>query len=152
MGCSVLGLPFFTLLLIPFEPLISLRVETFRILVIAVFIILCRHAVQCRIEVLRSRINRIVGLLEGQGNTAAVKVNINNLDKHGLTRLNNSFRILNIAVGEFGNMDKAFNTVIHGNEYAELHDLGDLAFNDLPGDMCTGKMLPRIFLGGLQGQ
>ena len=45
---GVLGLPLLTLLLVTSDPLVGCRVEAFRILVVALLVVLCRHAVQSR--------------------------------------------------------------------------------------------------------
>ena len=122
------------------------------VLVVALLVVLCRHAVQSRIEVLGSRINGVVGLLEGQGDAATVEIDVNHLDEDFLARLDDGLRVLHVAVGQLGDMHEAFDAVFDGDEDTELNDLGDLALDDLARNVGAGEALPRIFLGGLEGQ
>ena len=57
-----------------------------------------------------------------------------------------------MAVGQLGDMHEAFDAVFDGDEDTELNDLGDLALDDLARNVGAGEALPRIFLGGLEGQ
>ena len=152
MSGGVLGFPLFTLLLIAFDPFVGLGIESFRILVVAVLVILGGHAVEGRIKVLGSGVNGIVGLLEGQGDAATVQIHIDHLDEDGLARLDHSLGVFHVAVGQLGDMDEAFDAVINGDEDTELNDFGDLAPDDLSRNMGARETLPRIFLGGLEGE
>ena len=149
---GVLGLPLLTLLLVTSDPLVGCRVEAFRILVVALLVVLCRHAVQSRIEVLGSRIDGIVGLLEGQGDAATIEINVDYLDEHFFARLDDGLRVLHVAVGQLGDVHEAFDAVFDGDEDTELNDLGDLALDNLTRNVGASEALPRIFLGGLEGQ
>ena len=57
-----------------------------------------------------------------------------------------------MAVGQLGDVHEAFDAVFDGHEHTELHDLGDLALDNLAGNVGASEALPRIFLGGLEGQ
>ena len=152
VGCRVLGFPLLTLLLVTSDPLVGCRVEAFRILVVALLVVLCRHAVQSRIEVLGSRIDGVVGLLEGQGDAATIKIDVDHLDEDLFARLDDGLRVLHVAVGQLGDVHEAFDAVFDGDEDTELNDLGDLALDDLARNVGASEALPRIFLGGLEGQ
>ena len=151
MSGGVLRLPLLALLLVTSDPLVGVRVEAFGVLVVALLVVLCRHAVQSRIEVLGSRINGVVGLLEGQGDAATVEIDVNHLDEDFLARLDDGLRVLHVAVGQLGDMHEAFDAVFDGDEDTELNDLGDLALDNLARNVGAGEALPRIFLGGLEG-
>ena len=127
---GVLGLPLLTLLLVTSDPLVGVRVEAFGVLVVALLVVLCRHAVQSRIEVLGSRIDGVVGLLEGQGDAATIEINVNHLDEDFFARLDDGLRVLHVAVGQLGDVHEAFDAVFDGDEDTELDDLGDLALDD----------------------
>ena len=115
-------------------------------------VVLCRHAVQSRIEVLGSRIDGVVGLLEGQGDAATIEINVNHLDEDFFARLDDGLRVLHVAVGQLGDVHEAFDAVFDGDEDTELDDLGDLALDDLARNVGASEALPRIFLGSLEGQ
>ena len=135
---GVLGLPLLTLLLVTSDPLVGVRVEAFGVLVVALLVVLGRHAVDGRIEVLGSRINGVVGLLEGQGDAATVEIDVNHLDEDFLARLDDGLRVLHVAVGQLGDMHEAFDAVFDGDEDTELNDLGDLALDDLARNVGAG--------------
>ena len=152
MSGGVLRLPLLALLLVTSDPLVGVRVEAFGVLVVALLVVLGRHAVDGRIEVLGSRVNGVVGLLEGQGDAATIEVDVDHLDEHGLARLDHGLRVLDVTVGELGDVHQALDAVLDGDEDTELDDLGDLALDDLAGNVGASEALPRILLSRLQGQ
>src|SRR5205814_4348132 len=64
----VLALPFLTLGVVPFQPLVGVRVEAIRIDVVALIVVGGGHAIQGRVEVVADRLadRPFVGLLERQ--------------------------------------------------------------------------------------
>src|SRR4051794_26756858 len=70
LGVSVLLLPGGALVLVAFKPLVGLRVEALRVLVVALFVVLGGHAVECRIEFGAVGVDALVGLLEREGDAA----------------------------------------------------------------------------------
>ena len=57
-----------------------------------------------------------------------------------------------MTVGELGDVHQALDAVLDGDEDTELDDLGDLALDDLAGNVGASEALPRILLSRLQGQ
>ena len=118
------------------------------VLVVALLVVLGRHTVDGRIEVLGSRVNGVVGLLEGQGDAATIEIDVDHLDEHGLARLDHGLRVLDVTVGELGDMHQALDAVFDGDEDTELDDLGDLALDNLGNPKWgASETLPRILLG-----
>ena len=57
-----------------------------------------------------------------------------------------------MTVGKLGDVHQALDAVLDGDEDTELDDLGDLALDDLAGNVGASEALPRILLSRLQGQ
>jgi len=53
---------------------------------------------------------------------------------------------------QLGDVHEALDAILDAHERTEGDELGDLAGNDLPDGVRTGEGLPRVLLGGLQGQ
>src|SRR5690606_29771764 len=89
LGVSVLLLPGRTLVLVAFKPLVGLRIEALRVLVVAFFVVLSGHAVESRIEFGGLGVNALVSLLEGEGDAAALEVDVDDLDEQLVTNGDN---------------------------------------------------------------
>src|SRR6478609_7304219 len=152
LGVSVLLLPGCALVLVAFKPLVGLRVEALRVLVVALFVVLCGHAVESRIEFGAVGVDALVGLLEGERDTAALEVDVDDLDEQLIPYGDNLLGQLNVAHGELGDVDQAFDAVFNANERAERNQLGDLTRNNLAEGVGAGEGLPRIFLRSLERQ
>ena len=57
-----------------------------------------------------------------------------------------------MAVRQLGDVHQALDAVLDGDEDTELDNLGDLALDDLAGNVGASEALPRILLGRLEGQ
>src|SRR6478735_4658445 len=152
LGVSVLLLPGGALRLVAFKPLVGLRIEALRVLVVALFVVLCGHAVESRIEFGGVGVDTLVGLLEGQRDTAALEVDVDDLDEQFVANGDNLLGQLNVAHGELGDVDQAFDAVFNANERAERNQLGDLTRNNLAEGVGAGEGLPRVFLRSLERQ
>src|SRR5271166_2942757 len=91
---GVLVLPLLTLLLVAGQPFAGLRVEAFRVLVVALLVVGGRHAVQGRVEVVADRLadRALVGLLERQADAAPVQVDVDDLDEDLVAHLDDLLR------------------------------------------------------------
>ena len=57
-----------------------------------------------------------------------------------------------MTLSQLGDVDEALDAVLDADERAEGDELGDLAGHNLADGVGAGEGLPRIFLGGLEGQ
>ena len=57
-----------------------------------------------------------------------------------------------MALGQLRDVNQALDAIIHSDERTERNQLGDLARDDLADRVSAREVLPRVFLGGLQGQ
>src|SRR5690625_2834082 len=82
MCLGVLPLPLLALRLVPLEPLVGLRVESFRVLVVALLVVVRGHPVQGGVEVFSNRGRRValIGLLERQRDPTTLQVDVDDLD------------------------------------------------------------------------
>ena len=149
LGLCVTCLPSLTLLVEAFLPLVGLRVEALREDVVALLVVGVSHAVLGRIELFGVV---LVCLLNRQGDTTTLEVDVDDLDHDFLTNGNNLIRNLDVALSQLGDVNQALDALFDANESAEWNELGDLARNDLAHSVGAGEYAPRIFLGSLQGQ
>ncbi|CQB86092.1 Uncharacterised protein [Chlamydia trachomatis] len=152
VSCCILCFPLFALLLVASNPLVSVWIEAFWVLVVSFFVILSWHAVESWIEIFRIWINSLVSLLQGERDTTTIEVYVNNLNEYFFATLNNSFWVLYMTVSKLGNVNQAFDAVFNGDEHTELNNLGDLTLNNLSRNMGTSEALPWIFLSCLKGE
>ena len=149
LGLCVACLPSLTLLVEAFLPLIGLRVEAFWEDVVALLVVRVSHAVLGWIELFGVI---LVCLLNGQGDTTTLEVDVNNLDHDIFTNVDNLVWDLNVALSQLGDVNKALDALFDANERTEWNELGDLAWHDLAHSVGAGEYAPWIFLGCLQGQ
>ena len=149
LSFSVASLPFLTLLLVTFDPFASLGVEAFGEDVVTLLIVRVRHTVLGRIE-LFGVVN--VSLLEGQGDTTALEIDVDNLDHNFLANGNNLIRYIYVALSQLGDVNETLNALFNAHKRTERNELGDLARHDLADSVGTGELAPRIFLSGLERQ
>src|SRR5690625_720128 len=149
---SVLTLPLFALGFVTFEPLVGLGVEALGVLVVALLVVVGRHAVERRIEVFGLRIHTLVGLLERQRDAAAFQVDVDDLDQHLVVDLNNLFGQFDVADSQFRNVNETLDAVFDAHERTEGNELGDLAGHNLADGVGAREGLPRVFLRCLKRQ
>ena len=70
------------------------------------------------------------GGLHGQGDAAAIRVDLHDLHLHIVARMHDLRRGVDVAAGHLGDVHQALDGVAQLDEGAEGHDLGDLAVND----------------------
>ena len=148
----ILCFPSLALCVKAFKPFVSFRIEAFGVLVVTSFIVFSCHTVQCGIELSSVGINAFVSLLEGQGDTTTIHININDLDEELFAHRNNLLCQINMAHSKLRDMNQTLNTVFNTNKRTEGNELSNLTGYDLTQSVGASKCLPRIFLGSLQGQ
>ena len=148
---GVLGLPLLTLLLVTSDPLVGCRVEAFRILVVALLVVLRSHAVERRVELGVAR-SSVVGLLEAQRDATTLEVDVDDLDEDVGTDGDDLLGQLDVALGQLGDVHQALDALLDAHERAERDELGDLARCDLTDRVGAGEDLPRVLLRRLQRQ
>src|SRR5699024_8840767 len=94
----------------------------------------------------------LVSLLEGQGDTTTLEIDVDDLDHDLFANGDNLVRNLDVALSQLGDVDEALDALFDANERTEWDQLGDLARNDLAHSVGAGEDAPWVFLGGLQGQ
>src|SRR5215831_7744105 len=151
---GVLLLPLLALLLVTLEPLLGFGVEALRVDVVTLLVVGRGHAVQGRVEVLADRLadRALVRLLQRQADPAPVQVDVDDLDEDLVADLHHLLGDLHVPVGELGDVHQALDALLHPDEGAERHQLGDPARHDLPDLVGPGELLPGVLLGGLQRQ
>ena len=152
LSLCVLSFPSLTLSLVAFHPFLGFGIEAFGVLVVALFVVLSGHAVERRIELFRVGINALVGLLQRQGDTTTLEVDVDDLDEDLVANLDDLLGQLDVTLSKFGDVNQTFNSIFNTHECAEGNELGDLAGHDLANSVGTCEGLPRIFLGSLQRQ
>lgn len=152
LGLGVGGLPHGTLFLVVFHPLVGFRVGAFGVLVAAFRVVFGEYTVQRRIGVVGAYIHVFVSLLERQWNVTTPQVNTDNFDGDFVTSLGDLFRHLDIADDQFRDVYQAFDAVLNMGGYSEGHQFSDLARNNPVGFVGADEDLPRILLGGFEGQ
>ncbi len=152
MGLGVLPLPLGTLLLVAVQPVVRLGVEALGVLVVAFVVVVGSHAVQRRVEVLGHVLGRValVRLLQREGDTTTLQVDVDDLDHGVRADLDNLLRHLHVTLGQLGDVHQALDPVVDPDERTERHQLGDLAGDDLPDLMGPSELLPRVFERRLQ--
>src|SRR5690349_22604259 len=151
-GVGVLLLPRLALLVEAVEPLTRLGVEALRVDVVALVVVRRRHAVEGRVEVLLALDEVLVGLLERQRDPATLEVDVDDLDHDVGAHLDDLLGQLDVPLGQLGDVHQALDAVVHADEGAERHQLGDLARHDLVDRVGPGELAPRVLLGRLQRQ
>src|SRR5699024_3789306 len=149
LGLGVASLPSLTLLVEALEPLVGLRVEALREDVVALLVVGVGHAVLGRVELLGEV---LVSLLQGQGNTTTLQVDVDDLDHDLFANVDDLVRNLDVALSQLGDVNQALDALLDADECAERNQLGDLARNDLADRVGAGEDAPWVFLGCLQGQ
>src|SRR5699024_7249433 len=129
--------------------LVGLRVEALREDVVALLVVGIAHAVLGRVELLGEV---LVGLLQRQGDAAAVQVDVDDLDHGLLADGDDLVRDIHVALGQLGDVDQALDALLDADERAERNQLGDLARHDLADGVGAGEHAPRVLLGRLQRQ
>src|SRR5947209_7823105 len=92
------------------------------------------------------------GLLEGQGDAAAIQVVVDHLDGDLLTDADHLLGDVDVALGQLGDVDQALDAVVDPDEGAERHQLGYPAGDQLADLVGAGELPPRVLLGGLERQ
>src|SRR5699024_8464546 len=149
LGLSVACLPSLTLLVEAFLPLIGLRVEAFWEHVVALLIVGVSHAVLGWVELFGVV---LICLLNGQGDAATLKVDVDDLDHDLFTDVDNLVCNLNVALRQLGDVNQAFDALFDANERTEWDELGDLAWHDLAHSVGACEYAPWIFLSCRQGE
>src|SRR5215469_2371933 len=128
-GLGVLPLPLLTLRVVAWQPFARLRVETLRVLVVALVVVGGGHAVQGRVEVVADGLadRALVGLLEREADAAPVQVDVDDLDEDLLAHLHDLLGDLHVAVSQLGDVHQALDAFLHADEGAERDELGDPA-------------------------
>ena len=152
MSSRVLGLPSLALSVVALEPLVGLRVEALGVLVVALLVVLGRHAVEAGVEVLGGGVDTLVGLLQRQGDATALQVDVDDLDEDLVADLGHLLGDLDVTLRQLGDVDQALDAVLDTHEGAEGDELGDLTGNDLADGVGPGEGLPRVLLGRLERQ
>ncbi len=149
MRVGILLLPLLTLRLEALEPFLVLGVEALGVLVVALVVVLRRHAVERGVEVLS---HGLVRLLQRQRDPATLQVDVDDLDEDVCTHLDDLLGQLDVALGQLRDVHQTLDAVLDADERTERHQLGDLSGHDLTDRVRPRKVLPRVLLGGLQGQ
>ena len=152
LGLGVVALPLVPLDLEALEPFAALGVETLRVLVVALLVVVGGHAVQGGVEVLLVRRDGLVGLLQRQADPTAVEVDVDDLDEDLGADLDDLLGHLHVALGQLGDVDQTLDALFDAYERTERNQLGDLAGNDLADLVGPGELLPGVFLGCLERQ
>ncbi len=152
LGLGVLLLPSGLLLLVAGLPLVGLRVEALGVDVVALLVVAVGHTVEGGVELVGGHVDTFVGLLQRQGDAAALQVDVDDLDHHLVANGDDLLRDLDVTFSQFGDVHQAFDAVADTDERTERNQLGDLAGHDLTDLVQAREGLPRIFLGCLQRQ
>ena len=145
----VASLPLCALGLEALHPLVGLRVEALREDVVALLVVGVTHAVLGRVELFGEV---LVSLLEGQGDTTTLEVDVDDLDHDLLVDGDDLVRNIDVAGSQLGDVNQALDALLDADERTERNQLGDLARNNLADCVSAGEDAPRIFLSSLQGQ
>src|SRR6185437_8659470 len=89
-------------------------------------------------------------LLDGQADSTALKVDVDDLDPELFARGDHLLGQIDVVDGHLGDVDQAFDTFADLHEGAERHQLGDPAVDELAHPVGVGELLPRILLGRLE--
>ena len=149
LGLGVTVFPFLTLGIETFEPFVGLRIKALGEDVVTLLVVGVGHAVLRRVKVLGVV---LISLLQGQGDAATLKVNVDDLDHCFFVDADNLVRHLNVTLCQFGDVNQTLDALFDADERTERNQLGDLTRNDLANSVGASKDAPRIFHGGLQGQ
>src|SRR5680860_1287510 len=152
VGPGVLPLPLLALGVEALEPLVGLGVEAVGVLVVALLVVLLRHAVHRRVEVLAGRVDTLVGLLERQRDAATLQVDVDHLHEDLVVDADDLLGHLDVTDGELGDVHQSLDALLDPHERAERDELGDLARPDLADRVGPRELLPRVLLGRLQRQ
>ncbi|MCE3028979.1 hypothetical protein J0A90_018395, partial [Salinicola sp. DM10] len=149
LGLGVASFPSLTLLIEAFEPFVGLGVEALREDVVTLLVVGVSHSVLGWVELFGVV---LVSLLEGQGDTTTLEIDVDDLDHDLFANCDNLVRNLDVALSQLGDVDEAFDALFDANERTEWNQLGDLAWNDLAHSVSASEDAPWVFLGSLQGQ
>ncbi len=154
LGVGVLPLPLGLLLLEARQPLPRLRVETLGVDVVARLVVLGLHPVLGRVERLAfaDKGAGVVRLLEGEADPAPVEVDVDDLDEDLVADVHDLLGDLHVPFGQLGDVHQTLDALVHPDERAEGHELGDPTRDDLTDRVGTGELTPRVFLRGLERQ
>ena len=94
----------------------------------------------------------LVGLLQREGDAAALEVDVDDLDEDLVVDLDNLLGDLHVALGQLGDVDQALDAVFDADERTERNQLGDLTRDNLADLVGAGEGLPRVFLRRLERQ
>ena len=141
--------PLGALLFEPFEPFVGLGIEALGEDVVPLLVVRIGHSVLRRIELFGVV---LVSLLEGEGNTATLEVDVDDLDHDFFADVDDLIRNFHVAFCQLGDVDQTLDALFNANECTERNQLGDLARNNLANSVGPGEDSPRIFLGGLERQ
>src|SRR4051795_9931061 len=90
--------------------------------------------------------------LDRQGEAAPLGVDLEDLDLHVVARLDDLPRVLDVVLGELGDVHEALDALEDLDEGAERDDLGDLALELVADVVGVDHALPRVLLGLLEAQ
>src|SRR5215211_4673737 len=90
--------------------------------------------------------------LDREGEAAPLRVDLEDLDLDVVARLDDLARVLDVVLGELGDVDEPLHALEDLDEGAEGHDLGDLALELVTDVVGVDHALPRVLLGLLQAQ
>ena len=70
-----------------------------------------------------------MGTLEREANLSLVGIDSQNLDFHGLAALDDVLWVLDLVIGQLGNVEQTLQAVFQADKDTEVGDLGDFALN-----------------------
>src|SRR3954452_24804400 len=90
--------------------------------------------------------------LDRQGEAGPLGVDLEDLDLHVVARLDDLARVLDVVLGELGDVHEALDALEDLDEGAERDDLGDLPLELVADVVGVDHALPRVLLGLLEAQ
>src|SRR5215208_3845186 len=90
--------------------------------------------------------------LDRERESAPLGVDLEDLDLHVVARLDDLARVLDVLLGELGDVHEALDALQDLHEGAERDDLGDLALELVADVVGVDHALPRVLLGLLEAQ
>src|SRR3954468_5066587 len=90
--------------------------------------------------------------LDRQGEAAPLGVDLEDLDLHVVARLDDLARVLDVVLGELGDVHEALDALEDLDEGPERDDLGDLPLELVADVVGVDHALPRVLLGLLEAQ
>src|SRR5690606_23367033 len=83
---------------------------------------------------------------QAQAQTAVTPVNAQNPRPYLLAFGNDVARMKEVALGQLGDVNQAFQTFFDTRECAEIHDVGDDALNHFPDAIAEINGFPRVWM------